>query len=317
MNPKDTHDACPGCAERDEGLAAAEKQIARLERELRWSRQMTSVARGLLAGELAVKGFVKRLLGITPLAAAEFHTPEYQRYIQRRLEHLASLNLPLAETAVLEVGAGTGELTSFFLDRGCRVVATDARPASVTAMRARFPDLDVRRLDLENPGATLAEREMFDLVFCYGVLYHVSKPAEALRYMASHSKTLMLLETRVSLGEGEFLNAYPENKDQASQAMSGQGCRPTREWVFNRLREHFPFVYMPITQPYRPNFITDWEKDYGDQEVFNAIFIGSRQELPHASLVNCVPMKQVRQLADRVLVTSESAESHRARAALR
>jgi SAM-dependent methyltransferase len=257
---------------------------------------MTKVARNILTGELVVKGFVKRLLGMRTEAASEFRNPDYQRYIQRRLEHLASLNLPISRSTVLEVGAGIGELTSFFLDRECKVVATDARVDSLTSLKAKLPELDARVLDLENPGTTLGDDEIFDLVFCYGVLYHLSRPAEAIRYMASHTGKMMILETRVSPGSGEFFHPYPENRDQPSQALSGQGCRPTRDWIFNRLRDNFAFVYMPITQPHRPNFITDWSRKYDDDAVLNAIFIGAHCELTHPALVNYIPIKQTRDL---------------------
>lgn len=54
-----------------------------------------------------------------------FTNSHYQRINQRRLEHLASLHLPLENRSVLEVGAGIGDLTSFFLDRNCEVVITE------------------------------------------------------------------------------------------------------------------------------------------------------------------------------------------------
>ena len=57
-----------------------------------------------------------------------FRNFQYLRMNARRLEHLASLGLPIAGREVLEVGAGIGDLTSFFLDRGCSVTAIEPRP---------------------------------------------------------------------------------------------------------------------------------------------------------------------------------------------
>ena len=45
-----------------------------------------------------------------------FKTDYYQRHNQRRLEHLSSLNLDIFSKTVIEVGAGIGDHTSFFVD---------------------------------------------------------------------------------------------------------------------------------------------------------------------------------------------------------
>ena len=51
---------------------------------------------------------------ISPLE--EFHGPHYLKHNQRRQEHLATLGLPLAGRSVIEMGAGIGDHTEFFLD---------------------------------------------------------------------------------------------------------------------------------------------------------------------------------------------------------
>src|ERR1700730_18661 len=81
----------------------------------------------------------------------EFHADHYLRQNHRVLEHLATLSLPLTNRSVLEVGAGIGDHTSFFLDRGCTVVTSDARSENCDIIRQRYPDADVRILDLDRP----------------------------------------------------------------------------------------------------------------------------------------------------------------------
>lgn len=186
----------------------------------------------------------------------EFHSWHYLRHTQRRQEHLASLELPLANRTVVEVGAGIGDHTQFFLDRGCEVVITEARSENMAVLRKRFPSSAVRTLDLDDPDLTLALTG--ELVYCYGTLYHLSRPAEALEYLAGVCTDLLLLETCVSHGSGRQVNIVAENRGSASQAVSGRGCRPTRDWVFGELQRHFPFVYMSRTQPWHPEFPLDW-----------------------------------------------------------
>ena len=59
--------------------------------------------------------------------------------------HLASLGLSLEGRRVLEVGAGVGHLSGFFLERGCDLVVTEGRPENVAELRRRFPNIEAER----------------------------------------------------------------------------------------------------------------------------------------------------------------------------
>ncbi len=229
--------------------------------------------------------------GTNPLL--EFQTWDTGRLNQRRLEHLATLGVPLHRTTVLEVGAGIGNLTSFFMDRGCEVTTTEARPENLKVLAARFPSAKTLFLDLDCPATEFTPQ--FDIVFSYGLLYHLKKPAEAIEYMARQCRGILLLDTCVSFGTHEAQNPVTEPKDHVSQAVSGVGCRPTRRWVFNQVKKHFPFVYMPETQPNHEQFPVDWADEKAHQAPYSrAVFIGSRTKLTNPQLREDVPMKQVR-----------------------
>lgn len=156
----------------------------------------------------------------------EFHGFHYLRHNQRRLEHLATLGLPLAGRSVLEVGAGIGDHTEFFLDRGCSVLTTDGRRENVVLLRDRFPWIAVESLDLDDPDPSFAHGA--EIVYCYGTLYHLARPAEALAFLAERCSSLLLLETAVSFGDDLSVNVVDEPTQHPSQAISGRGCRPTR-----------------------------------------------------------------------------------------
>ena len=64
---------------------------------------------------------------------------EYQRLTARRLEHLASLALPLWSRRVLELGARQGDLTHFFTDRGCNVTIVEPRKSNIVTLRQACP----------------------------------------------------------------------------------------------------------------------------------------------------------------------------------
>jgi SAM-dependent methyltransferase len=223
-------------------------------------------------------------------ARAEFASAAYVRHNQRRLEHLASLGLPLCERSVLEVGAGIGDHTSFFLDRRCVVTITDARPENVRALRGRYPNAEIARLDLENPSGF--EARAFEIVYCYGTLYHLRTPDVALRYLAERCSGQLLLETCVSKAAGEAVNLTVEKKWIPSQAYSGYGCRPTRTWVFHRLSELFPYVYSTYTQPAHEEFPLDWSRDDAEGHLTRAIFVASHEPLKSGFLTNTLPERQ-------------------------
>ena len=270
-------------------------RILDLERQLRVKERELRILRELLASSVRVKGLVKgflsRLRG-APRAGVEFTNDTYQRYIHRRLEHLATLGLPIPGHSVLELGSGTGELTSYFIDRGCHVTATEVRADALEHIKQRYPFIRVCRLDLDAPDPSLGR---FDIVFCYGLLYHLARPAEALRYMAEHCSGFLLIETRVSYGDED--ESYPQDEpaDCHTQSAHGIGCRPTRAWVYNRLSEHFEFVYVPKTQPWREHYPLDWSDRPETERLSNAIFIGSRNILDSPMLLASLPDAQERQ----------------------
>jgi FkbM family methyltransferase len=222
-----------------------------------------------------------------------FQSDHYMRHNQRRLEHLASLNLGIHNTSVLEVGAGIGDHSSYFVDRGCRMVITEGRPENLDVLKSRYPELDIRHLDMESPDSNM--HELFDIVYCYGLLYHLNKPKEAIEFMSQHCQNMLLLETCVSFGTEESINPVNEPADSPTQAVSGEGCRPTRIWIYNQLKQYFEFVYMPITQPNHEEFPLTWEQyPTNNGTLTRSVFIASRQKLQNDILVEGIPMIQRR-----------------------
>lgn len=221
-----------------------------------------------------------------------FKNDEYQRHNHRRLEHLASLGLDLRNLTVLEVGAGIGDHTSFFLDRQCHVTSVEAREENLKLLQLRYPNLNSKQFDLDNPEFIF--EQTFDVVYCYGLLYHLKKPAEAIEFMAACCN-MLLLETCVSYGEEEAINYCNESTSEPTQSYWGQGCKPTRKWVYNQLHHWFRFVYMPTTQPHHEEFPTDWScEPPPSNQLTRSIFIASKQELYNPQLVQGILMKQFR-----------------------
>jgi len=231
----------------------------------------------------------------------DFHGPSYLRHNSRRLEHLASLGLNLHGRSVLELGAGIGDHTTYFLDHGCSVTSVEPRMENCQLYAAMMQRRQaegyeaVSRCRIVRADALTFESvvsESFDIVHCYGLLYHTDDPEAVLSAMARKCRQFLLLETCVSYGSEEAINRVPENAESPSQSVSGAGCRPTRPWLFKQLSFLYPHVYVPITQPAHEEFPLDWNTAPISRREARAVFIASRQPLHNPLLLDYLPERQ-------------------------
>jgi len=219
--------------------------------------------------------------------ATDFDKPDATALNRARLDHLATLGLSLEGRAVLDVGSGPGHMARFFADRHCRVTCIDGRPENVARMKELYPDLEGRVFDVEcDDWSTLGR---FEVVFCYGLLYHLENPFRALRQMASVCDDLLLLSTMVADHELPF--AVMEEETAAyTQALRSVGCRPTPSLVALALRNAgFEHVYAPKEPPQHPDFRFAWRNDlasHRDGHPLRCVFIAARRPLGSPALAS-------------------------------
>jgi len=220
---------------------------------------------------------------------AVFLTPEALAINAARQLHLASLGLDLTGKRVLEVGAGIGLHTAFFLKRGCEVLVTDGNAQNIAEIGRRMPQIACQLLDLEKE-ESVDRLGQFDLIYCYGLLYHLRDPESAIARLASVCKGQLLLETVVGLGrhpEVQLVRDFQSN----NQAVSGIGCRPTRAWIMQTLKRYFGSAYVSRTQPDYPDFSGNWVIP-DTRLIHRAVFVGSKQSLSVAELLTELPDEQ-------------------------
>jgi SAM-dependent methyltransferase len=221
-----------------------------------------------------------------------FLARDYQQHTIARLDHLDSLGLDIRGKRVLEVGAGIGEHTLFYLHRGCEVVPTDARPELVAFLRERF-GLAARHLDVEKGLDRLSSFGQFDILHCYGLLYHISNPQEFLQASAPVAD-LLVLETCVAPGTDHRVEVVEEDRENIWEAAHGRGCLPTRPWLFATLKEYYPYVYCPMTQPRHREFPLDWSEDAPEPAgLVRAIFLASHRPISRPLLVDALPKRYI------------------------
>jgi SAM-dependent methyltransferase len=203
---------------------------------------------------------------------------------EARLKHLTSLDLPLDGRRILEVGAGVGRLTGFFRDHGCSVVVTDARSENVAELRRRLPTVDVSEADVEE---SLEHLGSFDIVFCYGVLYHLESPLRALRNMAAVCTDLLLIETMVCDARVPLLRLEDETKT-VNQALRGLAHRPSPAYLGLALnRVGFDYVYAATDSPKHPDYRFAWLDNLDtarDGALLRGVFVASRSPLQRPAL---------------------------------
>lgn len=215
-----------------------------------------------------------------------FDTPEAQSINEARLQNLDRLGLPLEGKTVLDVGCGPGHLSVFFAERGCRVVCVDARPENIERLRSLYPDREAVVANVQiDP---LVKLGIFDVVFCYGLLYHVEDPIAVLRNISACCSELLLLETVISDHDKPIVQLVDEPVDVANQAAGGLGCRPSPSFVTMALRRMgFPFIYTPVeTAPFR-DFQFECRHDAEwcrDGHLLRQVFVASRHSLNNPRL---------------------------------
>jgi SAM-dependent methyltransferase len=214
-----------------------------------------------------------------------FDTPLAQGINRARLEHLDALGLPLEGRRVLDVGCGVGHLAQFFVRKNCRVVCVDGRQDNVESLRQRYPGVEAHVGHVEvDPLTAYGE---FDVVFSYGLLYHLENPLAGLRNLASVCRDLLLLETVVCDSSAPVLHLIDE-PPSFNQTMDAMGCRPSPGYVTMGLnRVGFAHVYAPLRPPRHPDFQFAWKDNLDhsrDGYLLRCIFVASRRELHNPKL---------------------------------
>jgi cyclopropane fatty-acyl-phospholipid synthase-like methyltransferase len=241
-----------------------------------------------------MKSIIKIFEGLYNKTKVPYEEPflsiDYQLHNIARLKHLDTLALDLHNKTVIEFGAGIGDHTYYYLLKNCRVISTDARIELVNHIAKRFGN-ETMLINIETDIDKIKNLPKFDILHCYGILYHISNPEEFLRSLKGKG-SLLLLETCVSSDYNIDSNyLVDEDNNNTTQAVSGIGSRPTRKWIFTLLKEVFPYVYVPKSQPDHPEFPKDWTVDFScfRKGLFRSVFIASENELFQGSLTHILP----------------------------
>ncbi len=203
----------------------------------------------------------------------EFATDGYRAINKARQIHLGGLGLELEDRRVLELGAGVGDHTLFWVRRGCIVTSVDGRQENLDKIRQRYPTVTCVQYDLDHSDWPFS---CYDIIYAYGILYHLQDPIAALERWARDSNTLLILETVVSRDDNPYIKV--ENSESSTACLHGECVWPSIKDIVDTLQACGRYVYRPVNVPNHEEFPSDWS-DLPPTGSIRAVFIASRKEL--------------------------------------
>ncbi len=192
-----------------------------------------------------------------------FDNEKYAEYCQARVSSiqtfLPEMQRRLGLRTGLDVGCGIGFFSEFLRDSGYRVSALDGR-------------------DAEDP--SLPTLGSFDLVLCFGLLYHLENPFRAIRNLFALTGKILIVESMCVPDESSFLYLMDEGKleDQGLNYIAlypSEGCLIKMMW-----RAGFPFVYRFRDLPDHDQF-----RDMPSRRRSRTMLVGSQVKLEIPALV--------------------------------
>jgi hypothetical protein len=221
---------------------------------------------------------------MSPYVVEQFRTERYAKLNQTRWDHFLSMGIPIKGQSIFEPGAGIGDQTEWLLSQGAaHVWVNDGREDNVAAIQERF--WDKKRVtvlpptDLESGLIDPAQEIPFvDLIFCYGVYYHI----------ADRPPTFPVLQELSRMGEMIALDYLAGNDneidygyDNPSTSLNRKGFRPRPDTLLQGLTETFGYAYSPKRQ-------LEWTDPLCAET--RLIAVGSHFLIDNANLIKFAPV---------------------------
>lgn len=206
-----------------------------------------------------------------------FDNPVTQRFTQDRINFITPLISDLrkieAIESALDVGSGMGEFSEFFSRIGIpRVLGIEGRAENVSEAQRRYPNIHFQVGDVEE----LSNAQSFDLVLCFGLVYHLENPFRAVRRLQKVTSKFLLLESMCVPGNTAYFEALDE-MSHINQGLNTVALYPSATAIsFMLYRSGFSFVYSFSVPPRGPFYVSSiWQKQ------MRVIFLASKIELKH------------------------------------
>ncbi len=185
-----------------------------------------------------------------------FDQKEYRQLIEARGETIrrvvTRLKPALGLSNAVDAGCGVGFFSRTLLECGLNVCGFDGRAENVSEARRRFPQVPFERGDIEE--RAILQLGRFDLVLCFGLLYHLESPLLAIRNLRGLTEKCLLLESMCLPGEkpSMLLRVEPRQEDQSLTEIAWYSSEVSL--VKMLYRSGFSTVYRVIPLPDHEDF---------------------------------------------------------------
>lgn len=211
--------------------------------------------------------------------AVNFDTERYAILNRIRWEVLLGMGIPIAGQVIFEPGAGVGDQTQWLLDHGAsRIIVNDGRPDNLAIIRERFShEQGVCCLagDLETSLWPEIPDHHADLVFLWGVYYHIKDSLEEFNVLKSLARVGESIVLEFLESDGDTIESY--GYQNPSTSVSEFGIRPTMTTMLRGLKMHWEHVYLPRVQ-------MDWHDPYAPNTPRRIVF-ASHEEVQNENLI--------------------------------
>jgi SAM-dependent methyltransferase len=153
---------------------------------------------------------------------------------------------------VIDVGCGLGYFSGFLHSLGFQVTAVDGRGENVEKARQRFSQISFHTINAEDP--TIRDLGRFDIVLCFGLLYHLENPFLAIRHLHAMASKLLLVESVILPGSEPTMGLVNEGPRE-DQGLNHIAFYPTESCLVKLMYQAgFPNVYRFDKMPDHPAY---------------------------------------------------------------
>ena len=178
-------------------------------------------------------------------------------------------DLPDLKTCI-DVGCGPGWFADRLVRRGLVVLGVDGRMELVEEARRRVPSALFGTADVASTEAACSLPTV-DLVFCFGLLYHLENPFAAVRALFQAAGKYLLVETQIAPGGGANFILVAEGRNE-TQGLTYHAVIPSRSALVKMLYvAGFKFVHRYTGPVDHADFL-----DAPDRNHRREIFVASK-----------------------------------------
>src|ERR1700730_17014721 len=191
-----------------------------------------------------------------------FDRPHYRALDQAKMEFLRTMlsqwKSELGLQSALDVGCGLGHFAELLHGFGFEVTALEGRPENAEETRQRVPELSVHVRDVEEISAM--GHGSFDLIFCFGLLYHLENPFRVIRQLRNVTGKLLVIES-MCINDSRPVLCLRDEEHGEDQGLTHVAFYPSEACLAKMLYcAGFPLVYRFLKLPDHPDFAARFEK---------------------------------------------------------